>query len=130
MTTLICTVLFCLGWRMVTDDGQLLYFIREFFKDCETDNEHLESTIAFSPKENYRKIETKIFINKALILFGTPFVLCITCMSSIWGITVFYFYHIVTLQAFGQYWFLELAFNCIAASFIQTLIWKLYVKLV
>jgi hypothetical protein len=125
MTILICTVLFCLGWRMVTDDGQLLYFIKEPF---ESNYKRMTGLIQLQETDFSDTRQHEINQRKTLNYLGKPFVLCITCMASIWGVTIFYFFHVVMSQPFGHYWFLELTFNCIAASFIQTFIWDLYDK--
>lgn len=113
MITLICTVLFCLGWRIVTDEGQLLYFIKKPFED------------------NYNRINAltelgkKTPISRTVIYYiGKPFVMCITCMASIWGTVIFIAINGIQVSLIDN-----LIWNCIAASFIQTLIWKLYAKL-
>lgn len=127
MIALICTVLFCLGWRIVTDEGQLLYFIKKPFED------------------NYNRINAltelgkKTPISRTVIYYiGKPFVMCITCMASIWGTIIFWTINAIAPSLIGD--FLSISenhfslmllwvWNCIAASFIQTLIWKLYAKL-
>lgn len=118
--TLFFTVAFCLGWRIITDEGQILYFIRKFFEDCQSDNDHLAT------KEITRTIATQIFINKVLIFVGTPFVLCITCLASIWGTIIF-----ITLCGIHPTYasIAALILNCVSASFIQTFIWKKYAQL-
>ncbi len=126
MWVLICTVLFCLGWRIVTDKGQLLYFLKEWFDFNYTRLTNLQE---MNQTEGSTSIHDEIRKRKRINYFAKPFILCITCMASIWGVIVFYFAHLVFLQPFGQYWLLELTFNCIAASFIQTFIWELYEKL-
>lgn len=93
-TTLII-VFFCLGWRIITSEGQIFYFIRKYFED---------------------RTENKFFLT-----IGKPFVLCITCMASIWGSSIYLY--------LNNFVFFDWAICCISASFIQTFIWKLYVKL-
>jgi hypothetical protein len=89
------TVAFCLGWRTVTSEGQLLYFIRKFFED---------------------RID-----NKAFEFIGKPFVLCITCMASIWGVIIY--------TLLNEFSLVECIVSCVSSSFIQTYIYKKYVKL-
>ena len=104
MITLIATVLFCLGWRMVTDEHQIFYFIRKYF---------------------YHKAhEQKGGENKYWIFIGKPLVLCITCLASFWGTIVFVCINGISVELIPT-----LIFNCISASFIQTFIWTLYGKL-
>jgi len=116
MTTLIATIFFCLGWRIVTDEGQLLYFIRKPF-ERNISRLEVKRGNPFIPKKEVIRLE---LIN----YFGKPFVLCITCMASIWGATIF-----IILNGFAFDLIPALIWNSFAASFIQTFIWKLYAKL-
>lgn len=120
MITLAWTVLFCLGWRTVTDEGQLLYFIRKFFEDNQADLEHKEVQLDFDKSSDLIR---QIRRHKLLYFIGKPLVMCITCMASIWGTVIYLHFN---WQSFG---ISELLINCICASFIQTFIYKLYVKL-
>lgn len=111
MITLISTVLFCLGWRIVTDEGQLLYSIRKYFE--------LKSAL------NQRDFRESFTLSENIHYYiGKPLVLCITCMASIWGVTVF-----IYLNGISYSLIVPMLFNSICASFIQTFIYKLYVKL-
>lgn len=116
MVILIWTVLFCLGWRIITDEGQLLYSIRKLFEDIESDYDyHLEREKNFGEKiNNYKK-----FTSKLLMFVGKPFVICITCMSSFWGCLIYWYMT-------TEFIIINMGINCICASFIQTFIWVLY----
>lgn len=104
-------VFFCLGWRIVTDEGQLLYFIREPFEN------NLNRVNAL------KELSTKIpKWRTAIYYIGKPFVLCITCMASIWG-TIIY------TSLADTFSLKYLILHCFSASFIQTVIYKLYAKL-
>jgi len=109
MIELFWTVLFCLGWRIVTDEGQLLYFLRKPFENNDSRIEALELLQKKVPPYNV-----------LMHYFGKPFVMCITCMASIWGVIVYT--NVCTVFEWKY-----LILNCVAASFIQTFIWKLYV---
>lgn len=119
--TLFATVFFCLGYRLVTDEGNIGYFIRKPFEglydELEMKREHF---INFHP--NSMQV-VGYYLKRLLLLIVTPLILCITCMASIWGITVF-----VALNGITRELAPYLIINCFSASFIQTLIWSLYVK--
>lgn len=113
--TILTTVSFCLGWRIITDKGNILYFLRKPFEQME-DNLELNEELYLkfkSPKVFYRiyKLKTKIELAR-------PFVLCITCMASFWGVLVF-----ISLNGFSLSLLPKLIINSVSASFIQTYIW-------
>lgn len=129
--TIFATVIFCLGWRIVTDEGNLLYFIRKPFERAidnaemfEEKQKMLQKFGSFSDKELAKYLQKKITFNRLLYYIGKPFVLCITCFGSVWGFSVF-----VALNGLHLYTIPQLIINCVSASFIQTFIWKLYAKL-
>lgn len=126
MITLFWTVAFCLGWRIVTDEGMLLYFIRKPFEHHFKQIEVTEGLIELRTKLEKSlvgKLKWQLLRHKFIIMVGKPFVLCITCFASVWGITVF-----VALNGLEQDLVAPLILNCFAAAFIQTFIWNLYVK--
>lgn len=119
--TLFFTVAFCLGWRIITDEGNLLYFVRKPFEDIPNQLERNE--------ELYILFKTPIVKNRIKLLkiklyFAKPFILCITCFASIWGTVVF-----ITLNGIDLNHVPLLIINCISASFIQTYIWIAFEKL-
>lgn len=113
--TLFLTVVFCLGWRIVTDEGNLLYFVRKPFEDIE-DNIEMHENLHASFKDP--NILRRIKILKVKKYLSKPFILCITCFASFWGAAVF-----VTLNGFHVNQIPNLIINSISASFIQTYIW-------
>lgn len=113
--TLFFTVAFCLGWRIITDEGNLLYFIRKPFEDLE-DNLEMHENLYNSFKE--AAILKRMKFLKIKIYLSKPFILCITCFASLWGAAVF-----VTLNGFHVNQIPNLIINSISASFIQTFIW-------
>lgn len=132
MITLFWTVLFCLGWRIVTDGdlvngGQILYFIRKPFDKIIADHDELLERIKLanhiSNKPLVKILSRTLLKHKLIVIFGKPFVLCITCFASIWGVSVF-----VALNGLNEHLIIPLILNCFAASFIQTFIWSLYVR--
>ena len=124
MITLFWTIVYCLGLRIITDEGQLLYFLRKPFENIDLDNdrEKLELAERFD-KSLVPSLKWKALKHKLMYYFGKPFVLCITCMASIWGVAVF-----VSLNGFTLDLTIPLLLNCVSASFIQTFIWSLYAK--
>ena len=126
MITLFWIVAFCLGWRIVTDEGQLLHFIRKPFDDnynfYETILQRIEHFERYD-KSLVPSLKKTILKHKLINYIGKPFILCITCFASIWGVTVFVALNGLTVDLIPT-----LIITCISASFIQTFIWSLYVK--
>jgi len=120
--TLLITVAFCLGWRIVTDEGQLLYFIRKPFENIESLLENKQNLYAATNSSHLAKQIKKL---KVKLYLAKPFVLCITCFGSIWGAAVY-----VTLNGIDVDHIPNLIINSVAASFIQTFIWVRYQKLI
>ena len=108
--SLFITVVFCLGWSTITSEGNLLYFLKKPFE------------------RNYDKLELSrlngfINVKQELTHFiGKPFILCITCMASIWGITIYS----LTIENFT---ISGMIINSVSASFLQTFIYRLNAKL-
>lgn len=127
--TLFCTVFFCLGFRIITDEGQVFYFLRKPFDEIldkiEKNKNRIEAIRSYNPVSKELDFLIKQnWINGIIYKCGKPLVTCITCTASFWGIFVFYdlnSLHFETLRF--------ILFNCVSASFIQTFIWKLYERL-
>jgi len=119
--TLIITVAFCLGWRIITDNRNLLYFVRKPFEDIEN---QIEMNEALYEKLKSPIIKNRIKVLKTKLYFAKPFVLCITCFGSLWGAAVY-----VALNGIDINHIPNLIINSIAASFIQTYIWIKFEKL-
>lgn len=119
--TIAITVAFCLGWRIITDKGNLLYFIRKPFEQM---YENLEMNEELYARYKNPAVFNRIYKLKRKIFFAKPFVLCITCFGSLWGAAVF-----VTLNGISIAQIPYLIINSIAASFIQTYVWVKYEKL-
>lgn len=125
--TLFCTVVFCLGWREVTDKGNILYFLRKPFEGLYDKIENYKFILkdgCYLMHDDFPNYERRIIWCKFLLYIAKPTVLCITCMASVWGATVFIYFNGISTHLIGY-----LIFNCISASFIQTFIYKLYNKL-
>lgn len=123
--TLFCIVSLSLGWRMITDEGQILYFLRKPFEDIhdriETltvlarNAEIMESFDLWSEKKaELARLKLKLYFLK-------PTILCITCFASVWGLVVF-----ASLNGLSVALLPYLAILSISAAFIQTFIWNLY----
>lgn len=127
MITLFWTVLFCLGWRIVTDEGQILYFIRKPFDDAFTDKDYTEERLKLAHQINNKPLadalNKTLLKHKLIITIGKPFVLCITCFASIWGVSVF-----VALNGLDEHLIIPLVLNCFCAAFLNTFIWSFYVR--
>ena len=116
--------LFCLGWRTITDEGMIFYFLRRPFEGLHEEivNKQtilLDMDLILSKEDkkhsirNIRKLKFIFYIMK-------PFVLCITCMASVWGIPLY-----IYINGIG----IELIPCIISASFIQTFIWNIHAKI-
>jgi hypothetical protein len=90
---------FCLGWRIITEDGMILGFLRRFFI------EHVHPVIA------------------------KPFILCITCTSSVWGTIIFWIFFAYSDYSVDIFTIFEWIFCCIVCSFINTILWQLKIIL-
>lgn len=119
--TLFFTVAFCLGWNIITSEGNLLYFIRKPFEDMH-DNLEMNKELYLSLKNPI--VKNRIKILKLKLFFAKPVILCITCFGSFWGIVIY-----TSLNGIDIKHIPHLIINCIAASFIQTYIWIKYEKL-
>ena len=119
--TLFATVAFCLGWRMVTDENQLLYFLRKPFENLGDEIENQKFMyLDYKTKRNLRKLiwlQVWYYITK-------PTLICITCMASVWGAVLFIYFNGISPDLIGY-----LIFNCISASFLNTFVWVLFSKL-
>lgn len=127
MITLFWTVAFCLGWRIVTEEGMILSFIAKPFRDSLNRIEYLEGVIQLKEKFEKPLVKTlkwELLRHKFIVTIGKPFVLCITCFASIWGVSVF-----VALNGLDKSLIIPLILNCFSAAFIQTFIWSLYVRI-
>jgi hypothetical protein len=90
---------FCLGWRMVTDDDKLFYFLR-----------------AYAIK-NIDRIP--LFITK-------PLVLCEACFASFWGSVIYWLLFYALDEHISKTVWIMWPICCISASFINALLWALY----
>ncbi len=126
--TIFITTLFCLGWSVVTNTNNILYFIRKPFDNAINNIDEIEAKIELIKKfgdiKLLRRLNGQLYFNNAMYYIGKPFVLCITCYSSIWGVSVFVALNGLTLNTTPH-----LIINSISAAFLNTLIYRLYVKL-
>lgn len=113
--TLFFTVAFCLGFRLVTDEGNLLYFLRKPFELMQ-DNLEMNQELYLSLKNPI--VKNRIKILKLKLYLAKPLILCITCFGSLWGAAVF-----IVLNGFHIDLIPNLIINSFAASFIQTYVW-------
>lgn len=119
LTTLI-TVLFCLGWRIVTDKDNILYFIRKPF---DTMLDRIEMLEGLPVKFTNKKYKRNLKIFKVITYIAKPFVLCITCFGSFWGAAIY-----LTLNGISVEQIPLLIINSVSASFIQTYVWIKFEK--
>lgn len=120
ITIIIWTViiaLFCLGWRTVISEGQLLHFLREPFEYSEGSKmiNFLKrivqkaalrgETNLIQKKKYYEKLSNRI------TWFLKPFLLCVICFASAWGVTLF-----ITFNGLA-YW-REMIVACVSAAFL------------
>lgn len=121
MLTLFWTVFFCLGWKLVTSEGYVLDFISKPFRKSQSRVEYLTELKGLKSLADVSN--RSLLKHKLIVAIGKPFVLCITCFASIWGVSVF-----VALNGFNESLITPILLNSFAAAFIQTFIWNLYEK--
>lgn len=128
--TIIISALFCLGWSIITDKGNILYFLRTPFEQAIDNIEQYENrldVVTKFDKNNLKAIKylkRMITLNTLAYYIGKPFVLCITCYSSVWGFSIF-----VTLNGFSIDTLPHAFISSVGTAFINTIIYKLYAKL-
>jgi hypothetical protein len=125
--TIFITALFCNGWNIITDKGNILRFIKKPFDSAMDNIDEIEAKIELIKKfgdiKLLRRLNGQLYLNKGLYYIGKPFVLCITCYSSIWGFSVF-----VALNGLHIDTIPHLIINSVSAAYLNTLIFKHYVK--
>lgn len=95
-----------LGFRAITSNGMILYFLRRPF-DIITEN-------------NYLEIKQPAY--KQFILYlAKPFITCVTCMASIHTL-IWYFVIVGNYDRFT-------IFVMLMVAFLNTIIWEIYEKL-
>lgn len=121
--TLFITVGFCLGLRIVTDKGQLLYFIRKPFENLSQLIKDKEELLKWTSDTEHLKAYDEIEVLKIKYYITKPLIICITCLASVWGLTWF-----ILLNGSSVELIKYMVLNTFIASFIQTFIWNLYEK--
>ena len=107
MITLAITIsLATLGFRAITSNGMILYFLRKPF-DIITENSYLEIK---QPK-----------INKIILHLAKPFITCVTCMASMHTLI----YYPILVGTYDKYTIPVM----LMVAFINTITWELYQKL-
>lgn len=86
---------FCLGWRTITSEGMIFGWLRLWCID------HMHPMIA------------------------KPFILCVTCLSSVWGTVIFWCFFIHLHKPITKFIIFEWIISCIICSFINTFAWNL-----
>lgn len=128
--TIFISALFCLGWSFITDKGNILYFLRAPFEQAIDNIEQYENRLDVVTKFDSNNIKALKYLKRMIVLnnlvyyIGKPFVLCITCYSSLWGFSIF-----VTLNGFSIDTLPLAIINSVSAAFVNTIIYKLYAKL-
>lgn len=113
LVTLFCTVFFCLGLTLTSQEGYALYFLRKPFD------------LAYEKYDQLQQLRHKgwrLYLYAFIYYASKPLILCITCMASIWGA----FWFLLSFQFLSLNMLPYLFLNSFAASFIQTFIWRLY----
>lgn len=118
--TVLIQSLFCLGWRVVISEGQILYFIRkpfEFEKDSKINNYYrnkLRQYVLQSDENVYAMRKECIEKSRVMSIWLKPFILCVICFSSVWGGAVF-----VAMHGFLP---IQLIVCCISTAFILKIV--------
>jgi hypothetical protein len=125
--TILITAIFCNGWNIITDKGNILSFIKKPFESAIDNIDEIEAKIELIKKfgdiKLLRRLNVQLYLNKVLYYIGKPFVLCITCYSSIWGFSVF-----VALNGLHIDTIPHLIINSVSAAYLNTIIFKHYVE--
>ena len=143
--------LWCCGFRAITGEGMILYFLRQPFESndngimnifkarleaIEIDEGLLYTDVPVSglPKEEHNRRQTEITLdakrarNKLKDISSTvayimkPFILCVTCMSSIHGTFIYWW---IAPVFDPQVWLISI----IAAAFVNSILWMSFEKL-
>jgi hypothetical protein len=130
LLTILVTALFCNGWAIVTSEENVLHFIARPFERAYDNIEHYNERLLVlkkfdaNNKGDMNYCQRMINRNTFIYYIGKPFVLCVTCMSSIWGSLVF-----VVLNGIGVHQLPYLIISCIASAFLNSLTYRIYAKL-
>jgi len=125
--TLVWTVLFCLGWYLIGDEDNLniRHPYTKAIINVDEYEERIKVLLQFNTDKNLiASLQWKVVFNRIAYFVLKPIIGCVTCFGSFWGVTIF-----VTINGFTREAIPYIIINCIATSFINTFIWKLYAKL-
>ena len=94
--------LFCVGLRLVTEDGMILDFIRkpyEMLSKAVYRQERFVKLIYIRRNKNplidlryANSVDWKRYFNKKIIYLLKPIIGCVTCMSSVWSVVISHFF--------------------------------------
>lgn len=121
--TLFSTIGFCLGLRIVTEQRQLLYFLRKPFENLSQLIKDKEDLLKWTDNTSHLKMYDEIEVLKIKYYITKPLIMCITCLASVWGVTWFIILNGASVELIKY-----MVLNCFIAAFIQTFIWNLYEK--
>lgn len=115
LSTTIITI-FCLGFRTILSEGQILHFIRRPF---EFEDSKMMNVFKWRMQKRFLSSEEDIIQIKRkyerhsnrLAVILKPLILCVICFSSAWGATIF-------LSLNGVDFIKELFISCISAAFL------------
>lgn len=128
--TIAVTVLWCLGWYTITQEGQILGFVRKWLVKKEILEINLDKLKALHPSEQqfYRQTiyeedgeRTVLYVRENISYpwYGKPIATCVKCLSSIHGTLVFWFmvwnYDLMQGKTVFVFWVM----NCIISSFLN-----------
>mgnify|MGYP003644071137 CR=1 FL=1 len=97
LATLLSISIFCLGLREITDQGRILYPLREWVIE----------------KSNLPMIIAK------------PILLCCPCLASFWGTLIFWSLFLHSGSNLELWTFAQWIFACISCSFISGFFWAI-----
>lgn len=137
--------LFCLGWRTITDEGKILYFIRKQFdprilqvhrikfeewNGLDAEEKKLWTPVKVPVHSNVVKYEYERPVYYEKPWWADPFVYCVVCMPSFWGTLIYILSAIFILpqMTVTLHWsivvflFIPVIISC---SFINGFFWSL-----
>ncbi len=133
---IIQTSLFCLGLRIVSDKGKMLYFLRWPYKaverKIETYKEKIKKMNGSTMWVDIKgcSISNKQYYNSYKHLYGytflkyllSPIIGCVTCMASVYGILIYLHYLSFDI--------VELLICCLGAAALNAFAYAIYEKLI
>ncbi len=119
--------LWCCGFRAITGEGMILYFLRQPFESKDGVMNLFQPHIERYKKRNHQPYPD-VYLDRTkrrtevLKYIMKPFILCVTCMSSIHGTFIYWW---ISPVFDPQVWLISI----ICAAFVNSISWMSFEKL-